>query len=283
MQVLASVSKNYCFSGVQHVFEHDSLILGCKMKFGLYMPANTERQKIPLFLWLSGLTCTHENFVTKSGIQGIASRHGVCVLAPDTSPRGIGISGEDDSWDFGTGAGFYLDATNSPWDKNYKMESYLVQELIPLVLKTYPELYDQVMISGHSMGGHGALTLGLNYPHIFGSVTAFSPICAPIRCPWGQKAFSNYLGEDKTGWARYDTCELITSGKTTKPILIDQGLSDNFLQEQLKPELLEESLKHSTQKALIRRHENYDHSYYFVSTFLEEHLLWHLKNLDFKP
>ncbi len=283
MQDLISVSQNHCFLGVQHVFEHQSLVLGCKMKFGLYLPTQKSPNKTPLLLWLSGLTCTHENFVTKSGIQALASKHKVAVLAPDTSPRGIGILGEDDSWDFGTGAGFYLDATNPPWSTNYRMESYLLTELIPQVLKAYPELLPQLMISGHSMGGHGALTLGLNHPEVFASVTAFSPICAPMRCAWGQKAFLSYLGADQDQWKHYDTTELIRAGKTTKPILIDQGLADSFLQEQLKPELLEESLKTSSQEILIRRHENYDHSYYFVATFLEDHILWHLKNLDFKP
>lgn len=270
------VSANRSFSGWQKVYDHESEACNGTMRFGLYQPENVDGDELPLFVWLSGLTCTHENFVTKSGFQAMADKFGIYVLAPDTSPRNQNFEGEDDSWDFGTAAGFYLDATQEPWSKAYNMESYLIKELIPQVIHKFPIDRDCIGISGHSMGGHGALTLGLKHSDLFSSVSAFAPICAPSQCPWGEKALGNYLGQDKEAWKDYDACELIKAGKFQEQLLIDQGVADQFLKEQLHPHLLVEACKDAGIGLELRMHQEFDHSYYFVASFLEDHFHWHL-------
>lgn len=276
-----TVAENRCFGGVQGVYAHVSETTGCKMRFALYRPEQAEREPRPVLWWLSGLTCTEENFTVKAGAQRFAAEHGLILVAPDTSPRGLKIPGEDDAYDFGSGAGFYLDATREPWTKNYRMESYIAGELPALVFKYFPARADRQGIFGHSMGGHGALTLALKNPDTYRSVSAFSPIVAPMQVPWGQKAFSGYLGEDRKTWRAYDATDLISSGKRhAGTILIDQGTKDPFLKEQLKPELFEDACKETGQKVDIRLRDGYDHSYFFIATFVGEHMAHHAKVLN---
>ena len=234
---------------------------------------------MPLLWWLSGLSCTDENFMQKAGAQQVAAKLGIAIICPDTSPRGVNIAGEDDSYDFGSGAGFYVNATQKPWSKHYNMYDYITDELPKLVTTNFP-LNGKESISGHSMGGHGALVLALRQPGRYQSVSAFAPIVNPSTCPWGQKAFSGYLGDDQQAWAEYDACALVKKGESKQPFLIDQGDADNFLTEQLRPELLEQ-ICHQRQHPLVMRHqEGYDHSYFFVATFIDEHLRYHAKHLS---
>lgn len=274
------VSGNRCFGGEQLVFSHQSAQTGTRMRFGIYLPPQAQGGKVPVLYWLSGLTCTEENFVTKAGAQRIAAELGVAIVAPDTSPRGLGYPGEDESHDFGTGAGFYVDATVEPWARGYRMYSYVNEELPALVASGFPVDASRSAIFGHSMGGHGALTIALRNPGLFRSVSAFAPICSPTRCPWGEKALSRYLGSDKAGWAQYDASALIAKlGWKGAPILVDQGTADSFLAEQLKPDLLEQACRSAGVALNLRRQEGYDHSYYFMSTFMEDHLRFHAANL----
>jgi S-formylglutathione hydrolase len=235
---------------------------------------------VPVLYWLSGLTCTEENFVTKAGAQRMAAQLGLAIVAPDTSPRGLGYPGEDDSYDFGTGAGFYVNATVEPWARGYRMYSYINDELPALVAATFPVDAGRSGIFGHSMGGHGALTIALKNPMLFKSVSAFAPICSPMRCPWGEKALSGYLGGERTEWEQYDATSLVTRrGWKGRPILVDQGTADGFLAEQLKPELLEAACSEAGVGLNLRRQEGYDHSYFFMATFMEDHLRFHAANL----
>lgn len=272
---LELVEERRAFDGWLRVYTHDSGSTDTPMKFAVYLPPAATQGDRPVVHYLSGLTCTHENFVVKAGALRVAAQEGLILVAPDTSPRGAGIPGEDESWDFGTGAGFYVDATEAPWASHYRMYSYVTRELPLLVAEHLPARVDRQGVFGHSMGGHGALVCALRNPDFFRSVSAFSPICAPSRCPWGEKAFSNYLGEDRAAWAAYDATELVRESPIDTPILIDQGGADEFLARELKPELFREACADSKQTLELRIHEGYDHSYYFVSTFMEDHLRHH--------
>lgn len=333
------LSNHACFGGEQRFYRHQSSVIGLPMRFAVYLPPQAFRSsgfkldsnsgshtgsesgsesrfnsgfnssstiepetKLPALFYLAGLTCTEETFIIKAGAQRVAAELGLILIAPDTSPRGAGLPGESDSWDFGVGAGFYLDATQEPWAKHYRMESYITHELLGLITKEFPVAINRIGITGHSMGGHGALTLALRHPNLFKSVSAFSPIAAPSQCPWGEKAFSGYLGSDRSEWAKHDATELIrsmgsisstsTQGAPNQPaathpatcpfpagILIDQGLNDQFLEKQLHPHLFEAACAAAGQRLTFRKHEGYDHGYYFISTFMEDHLRFHMERL----
>lgn len=272
---LEKLSDAKCFGGQQAVYQHQSEILQCPMRFSVFTPPQASDGPVPVLWYLSGLTCTEENATIKAGFQRTAAELGLMIICPDTSPRGDHVP-DVPEWDFGKGAGFYLDATEAPWRDHYKMESYITIELQQLALNTLPISPDRQGISGHSMGGHGALTLWLKHPALYRSVSAFSPIVSPINCPWGQKALTGYLGSNETIWRKYDTCTLLRDlGARENEILVDQGLADNFLEEQLKPELLKDAAQATGQKLVLRMHEGYDHSYYFIATFMEDHLRHH--------
>jgi S-formylglutathione hydrolase len=259
---------------------HDSAATGTPMKFSFFQPAG--EGPFPVLVWLSGLTCTEENFTTKAGAYAAAARHGLVVLAPDTSPRGEGVP-DDAAYDLGQGASFYVDATEDPWSTHFNMERYITDDLLSAAMAALPVRLDRVGISGHSMGGHGALTLALRHPHLFRSVSAFSPIVSPTRCPWGRKAFAAYLGADESHWQPHDATCLIAKGSARghyDDILVDQGLADSFLAGQLQPELLEAACSAAGQKLTLRRHDGYDHSYYFISTFIADHIAWHAERLQ---
>lgn len=268
-------SEGRCFEGRQQVWTHASKETGTDMTFGLYLPPSAEDGPVPVVLYLSGLTCTHANVMDKAGAQRVCAELGLALLAPDTSPRGTDLPGEHDSYDFGSGAGFYVDATQAPWSRNYRMESYVTGELLEIAAKAAPLDLDAIAITGHSMGGHGALTLGLKRPDLFKAISAFAPIASPMSCPWGETALSAYIGSDRDAWRAYDACALIEDGKRAEAgILVDQGLADNFLEEQLKPELLEAACKAAGQPLTLHRQAGYDHSYFFIASFMEEHLRW---------
>lgn len=272
------IERNRCFDGEQLRIRHHSQTLSCDMIFALYLPPQAATKKVPVLWWLSGLTCNDQNFVTKAGSQRIAAELGIAIIAPDTSPRGDDVPDDaGKAWDFGLGAGFYINATQAPFTKHYRMYDYVQSELPALIAKEFGDKIDTTRqsISGHSMGGHGALTLAIRNPQQYLSVSAFSPICAPMQCPWGEKAFVNYFGADKAIWAEHDTCALIAARGFDKPILVEQGLADNFLASQLKPELLEAACEKSGVSVTVNRREGYDHSYYFISTFFEHHLRYH--------
>ncbi|SNS13655.1 S-formylglutathione hydrolase [Noviherbaspirillum humi] len=283
--MLDIISQHGCFGGVQAFYRHDSTEIGLPMQFSVYHPPQEEHEAVPVLFYLAGLTCTEETFMIKGGAQRWASQHGIMLVAPDTSPRNTGIEGIDRDWDFGHGAGFYLDATQAPYAERFRMESYLVRELRELVLNQFNTDARRVGIFGHSMGGHGALTLALRHPEVFSSVSAFAPIAAPSRCPWGEKAFGHYLGADRAAWVEHDASELMKRAKTPYPqgILIDQGLNDKFLQEQLLPQEFEHACQQAQQPLTLRRHEGYDHGYYFISTFMEDHLAFHHRVLNGQP
>lgn len=245
------------------------------MKFSVYQPPQVESEPVPVLYYLSGLTCTEENVMAKSGVQRYAAEHGLVLVAPDTSPRNTGIPGETDDWDFGAGAGFYVDATIAPWSQHYQLYSYVVEELPALIAEHFPVLPDRQGIFGHSMGGHGALVCALRNRDRYRSVSAFAPICAPMRCPWGQKAFIHYLGNDPAQWRTYDASELVLTTQTSGSILIDQGTADKFLDSQLMPEVFEQACKTAGQSLILRRQPGYDHSYYFIATFMEDHMRHH--------
>lgn len=267
------ISRHACFQGWQDVYQHQSETLGCLMNIAVYLPPQAETQKLPVLYWLSGLTCTEENFTTKAGAQRYAAEHGVIIVAPDTSPRGDDVA-DDEAYDLGKGAGFYLNATQQPWAKHYRMYDYIVHELPALIEASLPATSER-SISGHSMGGHGALTIALREPGRYRSVSAFSPIVAPSQVPWGQKAFEAYLGNDREAWKAHDTVELIKSASERLPLLIDQGLNDNFLENQLKPELLREVCEATGHPLTLNLRPGYDHSYYFISSFIESHIAHH--------
>ena len=266
--------------GNLQVWQHDSAATSTPMKFAIYLPpkANTG-EKLPVLYWLSGLTCTEQNFIQKSGFAEFASHYNVIVVAPDTSPRGEGVANAD-RYDLGQGAGFYVNATQAPWSAHYQMYDYIVEELPALIEANFPA-NDQRSIFGHSMGGHGALMIALRNPERYASASAFSPIVAPSQVPWGQQAFSAYLGDDKDAWQLYDTVNLVnqSQGKRQLPILIDQGLADEFLVEQLQPELLEQAAAQANYPMTLRRQAGYDHSYYFIASFIGEHITHHAKAL----
>lgn len=273
------ISATKSFGGWIKRYKHFSPTLNCAMIFAIYLPPQAETARVPLLWWLSGLTCTDENFMQKSGAQRIAAELGIAILCPDTSPRGVNLPGEDESDDFGSGAGFYVNATQEPWSRHYRMYDYIVKELPAIAQREFP-LSGKEAISGHSMGGHGALVLALRNPQRFTSVSAFAPIVNPGNCPWGQKAFSGYLGNDREDWARYDACELIADGAEELPLLVDQGDSDRFLEEQLKPHLLKQVCMSRNYPLTLRHQADYDHSYFFIATFIEDHLRFHAQHLD---
>lgn len=278
--MLELIGEHACFGGVQRFYSHPSSEIGLPMRFSVFLPAHAANAKLPALFYLAGLTCTEETFMMKAGAQRAASAQGLILITPDTSPRGAGIAGESESWDFGLAAGFYVDATEAPWSAHYRMYSYVL-ELHRAVIAALPIDSSRVGIFGHSMGGHGALVLALRNPGLFRSVSAFAPICAPSQCPWGKKAFSGYLGRDERRWLQYDASALMEIAQTPFPdgILIDQGLADKFLPEQLFPETFEQACKKAQQPLQLRRHAGYDHGYYFISTFVDEHIAFHCGQL----
>ncbi len=274
------IEHRACFGGWQDVYRHESSVLGCTMHFAVYLPpqASEPVAKLPVLYWLSGLTCTEQNFITKAGAQRYAAEHGVVLVAPDTSPRGDDVP-DADGYDLGKGAGFYVNATTLPWARHYRMYDYVVDELPALVEAHFP-VSDARAISGHSMGGHGALVVALRNPGRYRSVSAFSPIVAPSQVPWGEKAFSTYLGEDRAAWARYDATELVKAATEKLPLLIDQGDADEFLDLQLRPQLLQAAAEAAGHPLYLRLQPGYDHSYYFIASFIGDHLAHHAKALN---
>ena len=273
------ISQHKCFDGTVGFYKHDSSSTGTSMRFSVFVPRQAQAGRVPVLYYLAGLTCTEETFVTKAGALEHAARHGLVLVAPDTSPR-VPLPGDRDSWDFGIAAGFYLNATQSPWAPHYRMYSYVVEELPAVISLSFNVDPQRSAIMGHSMGGHGALTIGLKNPHRYRSLSAFAPIVAPMQVPWGVKAFSGYLGENRAAWADYDACELLASGrKFPDMILVDQGLADKFLEQQLKPELLEAAARAAGQRLELRMHRGYDHGYFFIQTFMRDHIDWHARRL----
>jgi S-formylglutathione hydrolase len=264
------------FGGKLGFYSHQSSACNSEMKFAVYQPPQAQYQAVPILYFLSGLTCTEENFMAKAGAQQLAAKYGLMLVAPDTSPRNTGIPGEDDDWDLGSGAGFYVDATAAPWNSHYRMYSYVVEELPQLMAENFPVIPEKQGIFGHSMGGHGALICALKNWNRYLSVSAFAPICAPTRSPWGQKIFGHYLGNDKESWRAWDTSELIVTAKYNRPILIDCGTADSYLADgQLLPEVFAEACAKVGQSLTLRMQEGYDHSYYFIASFLEDHMQFH--------
>ncbi len=276
---LERISISRCFGGRQATYKQQSEYCKTEMRFAIFLPKQAETEKVPVLWYLSGLTCTEENATVKAGAQKYAAEHGIALVMPDTSPRETFIKGEDNDYDFGSGAGFYIDATQKPWSKNYQMYSYIVDELQSLIIKNFSIDANRQGITGHSMGGHGALTLGLKHPDIYQSISAFSPICAPTQCAWGQKAFNGYLGANEGTWQEYDATALILSGKKSGEILIDQGSSDDFLEDQLNPELFAVACEAKKQPLNLRLQQGYDHSYFFIASFIEDHIRFHADRL----
>ena len=272
------ISRNRCFGGELQRVRHASRACACDMVFGIFLPPQAAKQAVPVLYWLSGLTCTDENFMQKAGAQRVAAALGIAIVCPDTSPRGTDLPGEHDSYDLGSGAGFYVNATRAPWQTHYRMYDYVTRELPGIVEAHFPVTRDRG-ISGHSMGGHGALVCYLRNPGMYLSVSAFAPICHPSECAWGQKAFSSYLGDDRNDWLQYDAAMLIGEAQEKLPLLIDQGTDDNFLSEQLKPGSLEQACIASHYPLKLRMQEGYDHSYFFIATFIEDHLRHHARGL----
>jgi S-formylglutathione hydrolase len=280
---IETLSETSCFGGRIGFYCHTSASNNCDMRFSVFVPPQALQGKVPVLTFLSGLTCTEENFMVKSGAQRVAAMLGMMLVSPDTSPRGEGVPDDpDDDYDFGLGAGFYLNATQEPWSANYQMYDYITKELPPVIFDHFPGDPERHGLTGHSMGGHGALTIGLRNPDMFRSLSAFAPICTTLHSPWGQKALGYYLGDDKSTWQDHDACEVARrSGSVTKydRILVDQGADDPFLAEQLKPDLLEAACKESGLPLELHIHKGYDHGYYFISTFIEEHLRFHAERL----
>ena len=276
MDRLELLSEHACFGGVQRFYSHQSHAVGLPMRFSVFLPAQARIGKVPALFYLAGLTCSEETFMIKAGAQRVAAEHGLILIAADTSPRGAGIVGESEHWDFGLGAGFYVDATEAPWDKHYRMYSYVL-ELYRLAIQALPVDAGRTGIFGHSMGGHGALVLALRNPNLFRSVSAFAPVCAPSQSAWGQKAFSGYLGGNRQDWLQYDASALMENSRIPFPngILIDQGLADKFFPDQLSPEAFEQACQTAQQPLELRRHGGYDHGYYFIATFVEDHIRFH--------
>jgi S-formylglutathione hydrolase len=273
-------AKHACFGGEVGFYTHQSTETKTAMSFSVFIPPQAKSGKVPALVYLAGLTCTEETFMMKAGAQKVAADLGLALICPDTSPRGAGIEGEDDDWDFGTAAGFYLDAAAAPWSAHYRMYSYITKELPALLTEHYTAIdMDRLGLFGHSMGGHGALTIHLKNPDLFKTVSAFAPIAAPMRCPWGNKAFSNYLGPDQEIWKQYDASELVRTRGDGPMILIDQGLADGFLEQELHPHHFEAACAEAGRAVTLRRHEGYDHGYYFVASFIEDHLRHHAAEL----
>lgn len=268
------------FGGTQSIYSHISSTTSSDMRFGLFLPTQADTTKVPILYWLSGLTCTEENFIIKAGAQRVAQELGIAIITPDTSPRNLNLPGETESYDVGAGASFYVDATENPWSRNYKMYSYIVNELTSVVRENFPIDETRVGIFGHSMGGHGALTIAIRNSIYFKTVSAFAPICSPVNCPWGQKAFTTYLGNNRQAWQTYDACALIANHGWSGPsILVDQGTNDPYLEEQLKPTLLTKACKAANVQLNLRMQAGYDHSYFFIASFIEEHLRFHAQHL----
>lgn len=274
------ISEHKCFGGLQGYYAHASNEIGLEARFAVFQPPQAKSGKVPVLYYLAGLTCTEDTFVIKAGAQRVAAELGMMLVAPDTSPRGANIPGESESWDFGVGAGFYVDATREPWAKHYRMYSYVTRELPAFVASKFPADAQRQGIFGHSMGGHGALVCALRNPGLYKSLSAFAPIAAPMRCPWGKKAFKGYLGEDVEAWRAYDASELVKQSRFPGTILVDQGLADKFLVDQLFPEVFEAACREAGQALTLRRQEGYDHGYFFISTFMEDHLRHHAAQLN---
>ena len=280
--MLETISEHRSFDGVQGFYRHQSAVIGLPMRFAVFQPPQARERRVPVLFYLAGLTCTEETFAIKAGAQRVAAQEGLMLVTCDTSPRQTGIPGESDDWEVGTGAGFYVNATQSPWSRYFRMYDYVLGELRETVLAQFPAAAERTGIFGHSMGGHGALMLALRNPHVYRTVSAFAPICSPSRCPWGRKAFTRYLGEDAAAWAAYDAVELLKArgARVFPEILVDQGLADKFLpQGQLLPELLEQACAAAGQPLRLRRQEGYGHDYYFIATFIEDHLRFHARAL----
>jgi len=272
---IETISETASFGGKQGYYGHASDVLGCDMRFSVFSPPQTKDGPCPALWYLSGLTCSEDNATVKAGFQRVASELGLMIICPDTSPRGDDVP-DDEGYDFGKGAGFYVDATEAPWAKNFQMYSYVTEELPQLIAKHFPVDMNRQGITGHSMGGHGALTIALKNRKTYKSVSAFAPIVSPMDCPWGEKALTGYIGSDRAAWENYDACALVAAGRPIgSEVLIDQGLADNFLENQLKPELFEAACKKAGQKLTLRRQPGYDHSYFFISSFMEDHLRHH--------
>jgi S-formylglutathione hydrolase len=269
------ISEHRCFGGTQRFYAHESRECRTEMRLSVYVPPQAAQRAVPVLYYLAGLTCTEETFMIKAGAQRVAAELGIMLVAPDTSPRKARIPGDDASWDFGIAAGFYVDSTQAPWSQHYRMYSYVTKELLEIVRSLGKARDDRQSIFGHSMGGHGALICALKNRQQYRSVSAFAPISAPMQCPWGEKAFSNYLGSDRQPWSAYDASELIAAQRYEGTILVDQGTADKFLVEQLKPELLDAACRKSGTKLELRYQDGYDHGYYFISTFMADHLRHH--------
>lgn len=276
---METVSETRSHGGTQGVYKHTSSATGTEMTFAVFVPDHSPGAKLPVLTYLSGLTCTHANVMEKGEYRGPCAEHGIIFVAPDTSPRGDDVPDADDEYDFGKGAGFYVDATQEPWAKNYRMRAYIEDELPALIAGNFPVDTARQSITGHSMGGHGALTIALRNPEAFRSVSAFSPIVAPSQVPWGEKALGRYLGDDHAAWRDYDAVALIEDGAKAPPMLVDQGTADNFLEEQLQTHRLSEICAAKGIEAEIRMQEGYDHSYFFISTFMADHIAWHAQRL----
>jgi S-formylglutathione hydrolase len=275
---LTTRAEHRCFGGALGYYSHASTATGTEMRFGVYVPPHARGAQLPVLYYLAGLTCTEETFLIKAGALRLAAELGIILVAPDTSPRGLSLPGDSESWDFGVGAGFYLDATRAPWSAAYRMYSYVTVDL-PMMIGAHFPASERRGIFGHSMGGHGALVVALRNPDRYHSVSAFAPICNPMTVPWGEKAFSNYLGDDRAAWADYDASALMVRAPYPGELLVDQGLSDQFLDKQLRPEALERAAQESGQRLTMRRHAGYDHSYWFIQTFVADHLRWHAERL----
>ncbi len=277
---MEQIEAHRCFGGQQLRFQQRSAVLDCDMTFSIFLPPQANQESVPVLYWLSGLTCTDENFVTKAGAQRYAAEYGIAIVTPDTSPRGQDVPDDPErDYDLGLGAGFYVNATQTPWSHHYRMYDYVVEELPALINERFPVDPDRVSISGHSMGGHGALTIALKNPDRYRSVSAFAPICSPMHCPWGEKALGNYLGDDREAWRNYDSSELMRRAQQHLPMLVDQGDADNFLQEQLKPELLQQAAKEAGYPLQLRMQPGYDHSYFFIASLIGDHLRFHAQYL----
>lgn len=286
MSGLEKLNSHRCFGGEQAYFRHASRETSTPMRFSVFTPPQAETGKVPVLFWLSGLTCTEDNFTVKAGAQRVAAELGLMIVAPDTSPRGPDLEGDsvpddpDGAYDFGLGAGFYVDATQDPWARHYRMYSYCAQELPDLIAAEFPQAdLHRAGIFGHSMGGHGALTIGLKNPDRFKTISAFAPIVSPMNCPWGEKALGNYIGMDRAQWRAYDACALIEDGARTRDLLVDQGTGDQFLTNQLKPELLKAACDKAGLPLSLRMQDGYDHSYFFMASFMDDHLRWHAQRL----
>ncbi len=280
MAAIETLSEHACFGGVQGFYKHASVATGTPMRFGVFVPPQAASRPVPVLIYLAGLTCNEETFAIKAGAQRHAAEHGLMLVTPDTSPRETGVAGADAAWDFGTAAGFYLDSTQAPWAAHWQMERYVTDELPALVNARFNTQAERTGLFGHSMGGHGALTLALRHPGRYKSVSALAPIAAPMHCPWGVRAFAGYLGDDRSAWAAHDATELVKAGARVPPLLIDQGMADKFLAEQLHPGMFEAACFNAGQPVHLRRHEGFDHGYYFIATFVGDHIAHHAALLN---